>query len=338
MALSLIKPPADYYPSFTQGRPIFNGSIYVGLPDTDPEILGNQIQLTVRQEDGTDVLVAQPVLTGSGGVPTYLGAPVQILAEGNYSIKVLNSAGTQVYYLENAFNGLPIVQGDPIEYAPPYTGSVPTTIEERLSRGVSVFDFMSGAEKTDAIAGTYTIDLSVAIQAAIDSLPLVYDGTGADPLTRNGTIYFPIASYLADTINIPAGVSFYAQNGSSVYGGGRTPVGSVIAVNNITGNGITLSGAQVKSSSQTFQNIAFVGGPANLAVTATAAVAGLLNCIYINEGFNLSFINCSWFNYNGGNAVDTASGTQMIKFINCSAQWIGDGGVNGGGLVEALAY
>jgi hypothetical protein len=55
MALNYVRPPADYYPSFTQGRPIFNGSIYVGEPDTDPEIPANQKQVTIRQEDGTEI-------------------------------------------------------------------------------------------------------------------------------------------------------------------------------------------------------------------------------------------------------------------------------------------
>lgn len=112
MALNLVTPPADYYPDFNQGRPVFNGQIFVGIPDLDPEIVGDQKQVTIRQEDGTEVQVSQPVLTGSGGVPTYLGSPVQILVDGNYSIKVLNSQGSQVYYLENAFNGEPVTTAD----------------------------------------------------------------------------------------------------------------------------------------------------------------------------------------------------------------------------------
>lgn len=105
MALNLVNSPAQYYPLFTQGKPLFNGSIFVGIVGTDPEIQGNQKQVTIRQEDGTEVPVSQPIKTIGGGVPSYQGSPVQILVDGNYSIKVLNSGGSQVYYVADAFNG-----------------------------------------------------------------------------------------------------------------------------------------------------------------------------------------------------------------------------------------
>jgi len=112
MALNLVELGIEYYPDPTKGRPVFFGQIFVGIPDTDPEIPGNQKQITLRQEDGTEVPVMQPAVTGAGGVPIFEGSPVQILVEGNYSLKVLNQAGSQVYYIENAFNGQPLVDGD----------------------------------------------------------------------------------------------------------------------------------------------------------------------------------------------------------------------------------
>lgn len=108
MALSFVSLGFEYFPDFTQGRPVFNGQIFVGKPDTDPEVVGNQKQVILREEDGTEVPVSQPVLTGAGGVPTRNGSPVQMLVDGNYSLKVLNAQGSQVYNLENAFNGEPL--------------------------------------------------------------------------------------------------------------------------------------------------------------------------------------------------------------------------------------
>lgn len=108
MALSEVTLPIAYFPDPTVGRPVFNGSIFVGQPDLDPEIPANQVQITLRQEDGTEVQVGQPVNTGAGGVPLYQGSPVQLLVDGNHSLKVLNNLNSQVYYVENVFNGTPV--------------------------------------------------------------------------------------------------------------------------------------------------------------------------------------------------------------------------------------
>jgi hypothetical protein len=59
----------EYFPQVSIGKPIANADIYVGLPDTDPEVVGNQKTMYAQQEDGTIVAVAQPVSTGAGGIP-----------------------------------------------------------------------------------------------------------------------------------------------------------------------------------------------------------------------------------------------------------------------------
>jgi len=102
MALNVVTLNIQYYPDPDQGRPLFNASIYVGVPDTDPELPANQKPVIVRQEDGTDIPVAQPVMTGAGGVPMYMGSPVSILTDGNYSLKVLKASGAQAYYFPDA--------------------------------------------------------------------------------------------------------------------------------------------------------------------------------------------------------------------------------------------
>ena len=96
MTLNIVEIPYSYFPDFNRNRPLFNASIYVGLVDTDPEIPANQKQVTVRQENGTEIEIAQPILTGSGGVPTYNGSPVTVLVDGadprDLSPDVLNEA------------------------------------------------------------------------------------------------------------------------------------------------------------------------------------------------------------------------------------------------------
>lgn len=112
MALNIVDLPQEYIPDFNKGRPLFDAQIFVGIPDLDPEILANRKTVTLRQESGDTVDVAQPIRTSSGGVPTYNGSPAQILVDGNYSIKVLDRFGAQEYYYADYFKGTPILDGE----------------------------------------------------------------------------------------------------------------------------------------------------------------------------------------------------------------------------------
>ena len=106
MAYTKVDLGPAYFPQSIIGRPISNAQIYVGNPDTDPEVAGNQKILYVQEEDGTIIAVAQPIRTSAGGVPLYNDSPVVLLVNGNYSLKVLSSLGVQIYYnpSESAYN------------------------------------------------------------------------------------------------------------------------------------------------------------------------------------------------------------------------------------------
>lgn len=108
--MSVINFPILYIPDPNVGRPLFNGQIYVGEPDLDPEIAANQKQLNVVQEDGTVVPVGQPFTLSAGGVPVYQGATVRLDVDGNYSLKILNANSAQTYYIHNVFEGQPITE------------------------------------------------------------------------------------------------------------------------------------------------------------------------------------------------------------------------------------
>jgi hypothetical protein len=89
----------EYFPLTAKGKPISNADIYIGNADTDPEIVGNRKTVYVQEEDGSITAVSQPINTGAGGVPLYDGSPVTLLVEGDYSLKVLDSQGDQIYYI-----------------------------------------------------------------------------------------------------------------------------------------------------------------------------------------------------------------------------------------------
>ena len=112
--MAIINFPVLYVPNPTQGKPLFFGKIFVGTEDLDPEIPGNQKQLSIVQEDGTIVPVLQPFILSAGGVPQYNGATVRLSVEGNYSLKILDKNNAQTYYIHNVFEGQPVTVEDQI--------------------------------------------------------------------------------------------------------------------------------------------------------------------------------------------------------------------------------
>lgn len=99
MSLNPVTLLPAFFPLADKGKPVASGYIYVGEPDTDPEVAVNQKTLTVLQEDGTEVVVDQPLRTSAGGLPIYSGSVVTMLVDGDYSLKVLDSALMQVIYV-----------------------------------------------------------------------------------------------------------------------------------------------------------------------------------------------------------------------------------------------
>ena len=105
-ALNRVYLGPEYFPKSDIGRPVAGGEIYVGKPDTDPTIVANQKQVTIQEEDGDLIEISQPVDISAGGVPEYNGSPVTIFVDGDYSLRVNNSAGSQVYYIPNTGSAL----------------------------------------------------------------------------------------------------------------------------------------------------------------------------------------------------------------------------------------
>ena len=96
-ALNKVEAP-EYFPKSDIGRPVSGGEVYIGEVDTDPTVVANQKQVYVQEEDGDIIAIDQPIDTSAGGVFEYNGSPVIILVDGDYSMTVTNSAGSQVYY------------------------------------------------------------------------------------------------------------------------------------------------------------------------------------------------------------------------------------------------
>ena len=112
MTQSLVRLPYPYFPDL-KGRPLFNGMIYVGLPDLDPTIPSNQKIVTSIQEDGTEVPLSQPISTGYAGLPVDDdGNIVALTVDGAYSLAVYNKYNVQQYYSSNVEQGAPVTFDD----------------------------------------------------------------------------------------------------------------------------------------------------------------------------------------------------------------------------------
>jgi len=108
MAYAPLSLNMEYFNDPTTSKPVFNGSVWIGEPDKDPEIEANRVSVIITQEDGTTVTIdpdAQPLTTGANGriqFPASSGKSVVIKVDGEYSIKVRNNLDKQIYYAPRA--------------------------------------------------------------------------------------------------------------------------------------------------------------------------------------------------------------------------------------------
>jgi hypothetical protein len=153
--MSVVILSTGYYPDPDIGKPISSGSIYVGTVDLDPEIVANQKQISVLQEDGSEVAVTQPIRTGAGGVPVYNGSPVTIIAASPYSLKVNDSTGVQKIY------------------SPSNTGSSQAN-EDWSQEGAAVaFDSASTFTVAGDVTSVYTVHRAIKLTQTADDTGFV---------------------------------------------------------------------------------------------------------------------------------------------------------------------
>jgi hypothetical protein len=168
-ALSISVP----YPVFSgkDGLPLDNGYVWIGTANLYP--ITNPI--AVYFDEALTIQATQPLRTINGYISN-AGTPAQVYVDAaNFSILVQDSKGSMVYNFPDGTGISPNASG--IEYDPPFTGGVPTTVQNKLAQVVNVKDF--GA------TGNNSTDDRASIQAAFDYLVSV----------GGGTLYFPDGRY-----------------------------------------------------------------------------------------------------------------------------------------------
>lgn len=256
LALNIVNLQHGYFPDSTRGRPIANGSIYVGVVGQDPEEVVNQKQVTLQQEDGSLVVVSQPIDTSAGGVPIYNGSPVTMLVSGQYSLKVLDSYGIQAYYVFNS--NFPEETKYP-DYSLPDQGATETSgtiayyIAQANGDDATIhLRHDSGSDKTE-----YDIFTPLVVPANIN---LVFEkGAVLEMLFGASATFYSsevISSSANNKIFTGTGGTFVFQNFSEIpaswYEGTFTNIGAVIneilTSNSTLGASITLPGGRAACS------------------------------------------------------------------------------------------
>ena len=170
-----LAPQPHLYMGDMQGRPLDAGKVYFGQPNKDPEFY----PINVFYDEALTIAAPQPIRT-MGGFMNANGQMVEIYAaETEYSVKVLDGYGRQVFYQASMSS---TSTSTSVSTKLPYPTAITRSLEDKNSDTVSVKDF--GAK------GDGVTDDAAAIQAAINS--------DAD------TVNFPDGIYLvSNEITIP---------------------------------------------------------------------------------------------------------------------------------------
>jgi hypothetical protein len=192
MAYEYLRLPSQYFAQFEQGKALSLAQIFVGEVDTDPQIVENQKQVRLVLEDGSTVDVSQPVRTGSGGVVTYEGSPAVIMIDGDYSIKILDSAGVQKYYFAEILSSGDAV-GTPSSYPMESNGK---TAEMELigseSDGSSQIDFDINGDPflqiiDDQDTPSQHVQINKELHLTDNNKDVVFDYTGS-PISASSNL------------------------------------------------------------------------------------------------------------------------------------------------------
>lgn len=178
------------------GHPLDGGFIYLGVANQNPET--NPV--AVYWDSAATIPAAQPIKT-LGGYPIRNGNPARIYVASDYSITVRDSKRgivlTKPTSAEVEFINGAISQSGGANYVgflPKGTGAVVTNVGAKLNElEVSVTDFMTDAQRADVLAGTASIDVSGAVQKAVD-----YCAT----FTRWPTLVIPGRCLMGASVNI----------------------------------------------------------------------------------------------------------------------------------------
>jgi hypothetical protein len=179
------------------------------------------------------------------------------------------------------------------------TGAVGRTLQDRSEESIRVTDFMTAAQKADVVAGTATVDVTAAVQAAIDhclSFPRAktLEVTGLCLLTAPLIINRPVDTTISEfrIVSTGAGGGFHVASGVTMFD-------STLSV----------------STDPLSEHIAFEG-------ISFSAAANNLNAFVMSGDFlRVRFTGCF---FNLIRCMNSSIYSQDFRFTGCKARgWLG---------------
>lgn len=212
----LIETPFEQFTN-KSGAPLASGYIYIGEPDKDPE----SFPLPVFFDADSIIAAPSPLRTNQSGFPTDgAGNPRRIYTTGQYSIRVRDANGVQIYYAPNSGDGFAGVQASELAAAAgaQLVGYRAGNVYQKLDRLIDVKDFGAvGDNITNDVAAfeaASALGVSVFIPPGQYNVPtgdfsgtVFYSFGGAQ--TNNGTV--AIADVTAAAFPVGAVMQFPCQ-------------------------------------------------------------------------------------------------------------------------------
>lgn len=295
---------SEPFPTFSNrnGQPLEAGYLYFGVAGLDP--VTNPV--TVYWDAALTIPAAQPVRT-LNGYPSNNGTASRLYVNaGDFSTSVRDSKNTLVFTALNSTLRIPAssitgqFNASQVDYTQGDTGSQTRTVESKLQDTVSVFDFMTPAQVAGVKAGTFLVDVTAAIAAAI-----------ASPARE---IYFPQGGYLVSDGGSGDPAIWIQANivGKTLRGSGRQ---STVIRNAGTGPAIGSDGTPIiPNTSIRIADMSIEGSPGTGSgirfYYTSQSFIERVDCyghggygIAINNGAHIA-VNDAWSRSNTGNALN----------------------------------
>lgn len=179
------------------GQPLAGGTLNTYAAGTSVP------QATYTTSSGLIAHANPIVLDSSGRVPA--GGEIWLTSGAIYKFVLKDSAGNLIQTLDNVGAGIDSASltssggSALIGFIQSGSGTVATTVQSKLREAVSAFDYMTAAQIADVQGGAGLLDVTAAVQAAIDS---------------GKPVFLPYGTYkLATPLKVQSGNVLLGQNG-----------------------------------------------------------------------------------------------------------------------------
>jgi len=331
------------------GVPLSGGLLYTYAAGTTTP------QTTYTTSAGNIAHTNPIILNSAGRVP---GGETWLTVGLTYKFVLTDSNDVLI----GTFDNIPSqseINADSVTYTPAGVGAVTTTVQAKLRQTVSVFDFMTAAQITNVQAGSLTLDVTPALQAALDSgaqevivPPGTYRITGLE--IKIGSVLTTLRGQGNPTLSLVTSSNAKAITISksqfvNISGFNITSAGSISDGNSTRGI-YAESKSFMQFSNLRFTNFSASGFEAKQVVYFTLTNVTVADCLYGISFTSSAVALCTTCTVNSSyitgcpRGIFQESGVQMV-YNNCVFEYCGTTGGNngafhasGGGALLVGAY